>query len=104
MNTRSPVRKSVSPDNNNDPPQTISGWNDSSAPSTRTGRRRDAGASMDFNSQDLFSSTSKKVNGVNQREFDSNNEANEIPEIPDLDDNEVDPSEDMAFQVAEAPE
>ncbi len=59
---------------------------------------------MDFNSQDLFSSTSKKVNGVNQREFDSNNEANEIPEIPDLDDNEVDPSEDMAFQVAEAPE
>ena len=60
---------------------------------------------MDFNGNELFSSTStKKVDGVNQREFDSYNEANEIPEIPDLDENEADLGEDMAFQVAEAPE
>ncbi len=98
-------RKSDSPDlQNNDPPQSINSWNEIGSQSTRVGRRRDAGASMDFNSHDLFSNTGKKVDGVNQREFDSYNDANEIPEIPDLDEYEGDGTEDMAFQVAEAPE
>lgn len=56
---------------------------------------------MEFG-QELF--TTKKVNGVSQREFDNRNDNQEIPEIPDLDENENDTSEDMAFQVAEAPE
>ena len=50
----------------------MNGWGDSN--SSRQPRRRDAGAgSMDFG-DDLFSTPIKKVNGVNQREFNSYNE------------------------------
>lgn len=83
------------------PQQAVSGWGENGA--NRPTRRRDAGASIEF-SQNLFS-TSKNVDGVNQREFDRYNEDTEnIPEIPDLEDNETESTEDMAFQVAEAPD
>ena len=88
---------------NDDPPAAVSGWTESAGSRNMAStRRRDAGASIEFGS-DLFS-VPKKVDGVNQREFDKYNEDTEIPEIPDLDENEHDNSEDMAFQVAEAPE
>lgn len=83
-----------------EPPIAVSGWTESAG---NRGRRRDAGASIEFSS-DLFS-VPKKVDGVNQREFNKYEEdTDNIPEIPDLDENENDNSEDMAFQVAEAPE
>lgn len=52
-------------DDTEDPPIAVSGWTESAG--NRTGRRRDAGASIEFSS-DLFS-VPKKVDGVNQREF-----------------------------------
>ena len=86
----------------------ISGWNDdelgngNNQNTSRSARRRDM--SMDFDLDNPIEEKTQKK--VNRREFNSNQEGEEeaeIPEIPDLED-APEPSEDLAFKVAEAPE